>query len=194
MRIVAGTYRSRAIAAPKGEGTRPTTDRVREALFSTLASAMGGFDGVRVLDAFAGSGALGFEAISRGASFAWFTDTASSAIACVKGNAASLGVPNASWHAMKGDIVKSTAVVAQRGPFDLVFLDPPYAMSASDVLALVDALDEAGALSGDVTVSYEHARGTDIDAVLDGHPVWERYTAKVYGDTAIDIIIRKGTE
>ena len=194
MRIVGGTYRSRTIAAPKGEGTRPTTDRVREALFSTLGSAMGGFDGIRVLDAFAGSGALGLEAISRGAAFSLFTDTASAAVACIKKNAASLGVPSDSYAVVKADIAKSVALAAHHGPFDLVFLDPPYAMEPADVLALVDGLDAAGALGADVTVSYEHARGTDIDAALAAHAAWERYTAKVYGDTAIDIIVRKGTE
>src|SRR5688500_11803428 len=110
------------LEAPSGLATRPTGDRVREALFSMLASRVGPFEGLRVADLYAGSGALGFEALSRGAVFATFVETDGSAQAAIKGNAVRLGV------AERVRILGGSALALPRSePFDLIFADPPYA-------------------------------------------------------------------
>lgn len=138
-RIIAGAYGGRQIKTPKGDGTRPTSDRVREALFSSLRSELGSFADVRVLDLFAGSGALGLEALSRGAAHAVFVEADARAAAVVKANLADL---KASGRVLKTTAEKYVATV-EGGPFDLIFVDPPYAMSTQAVAALVDALARA---------------------------------------------------
>lgn len=135
-RIIAGAYGGRQIKTPKGDGTRPTSDRVREALFSSLESELGGFEEVHVLDLFAGSGALGLEALSRGATHATFVESDARAAAVVKQNVEALGAP--------GVVVRTTVerfLASHAGdPFDLVFLDPPYAVTTEAVTALVSSL------------------------------------------------------
>ncbi|NRQ51360.1 16S rRNA (guanine(966)-N(2))-methyltransferase RsmD [Aeromicrobium stalagmiti] len=135
-RIIAGTHGGRQIKTPKGDGTRPTSDRVREALFSSLESELGGFDGLEVLDLFAGSGALGLEALSRGARHATFVESDQRAAGVVAGNVKALQV--------SGCVVRTKAerFVEQHtsDEFDLVFVDPPYAMPTGEVSALVAAL------------------------------------------------------
>jgi 16S rRNA (guanine966-N2)-methyltransferase len=122
MRIIAGQWRGRALAAPPGLATRPTSDRAREGLFSMLASRIGSFDGLAVADLFAGSGALGLEALSRGAAHCLFVDRDPAAVAAVKRNVEVLGA------APRAEI---RAQAAERGappprPCDLVMMDPPY--------------------------------------------------------------------
>lgn len=135
-RIIAGAYGGRQIKTPKGDGTRPTSDRVREAMFSSLESELGGFDGLRVLDLFAGSGALGLESLSRGASHATFVESDARAAAVVKQNVEALKA--------SGIVMRTTAerfMSTEPGePFDLVFLDPPYAVTTEAVSALVSSL------------------------------------------------------
>lgn len=122
MRIVAGKYGSRRIEAPQGMDTRPTQDKIREAVFSSLG---GFFDGGRVLDLYAGSGAIGFEALSRGMEEAVFSDVSAAAIAVIKRNAASLKEENIRILKMKA--LKAVKLLGQEGKgFDLVYLDPPY--------------------------------------------------------------------
>lgn len=128
MRIVGGKFRGRAIAAPAGRDTRPTSDRAREALFNILAHApwSPGLEGRRVLDLFAGSGALGFEAISRGASFALFVETDASARGALRDNIEALGLFGAT-RIHRRDAADLGQKPANLGdPFDLVFMDPPY--------------------------------------------------------------------
>ena len=118
MRIVAGEYRGRRLTAPRGTSVRPTSDRVREALFSIL----GDISDLRVLDLFAGSGALGIEALSRGAATATLVESDRAAIDAIRANLAPL-------EGVKADVVRADALVwlgGNRGPYDLVFLDPPY--------------------------------------------------------------------
>jgi len=136
-RIIAGTYGGRQIRTPKGDGTRPTSDRVREAMFSSLESELGGFDDVRVLDLFAGSGALGLESLSRGAVHATFVESDGRAASGIRANVRELGVRDA-------DVVRTSAsAYAERlvdPRFDLVFLDPPYAVGTDLVRGLVAKL------------------------------------------------------
>ena len=122
MRIIAGAWRGRTIEAPTGQSTRPTADRVRETLFSMLASRLGSFEELRVADLFAGSGALGFEALSRGAAHATFVENDLRAAGAIKRNAEGCGA--ASKSQLRGG---SALALAAAEPFDLIFADPPYA-------------------------------------------------------------------
>lgn len=136
-RIIAGTLGGRLLKTPPGDGTRPTSDRVREAMFSSLQSELGGFDGVRVLDLFAGSGALGLEALSRGAESADFVESDTRVAGVIKRNIADLGLSHAT---VLRTTVDRFVRVPPPEPYDLVFLDPPYALDTDEVSALVAAL------------------------------------------------------
>ncbi|HEX6374749.1 MAG TPA: 16S rRNA (guanine(966)-N(2))-methyltransferase RsmD [Allosphingosinicella sp.] len=119
MRIIAGRWRGRPLVAPEGSATRPTADRVREALFSMLASRIGSFEGLQVADLFAGSGALGLEALSRGAAHCVFVENDRRAVEAIRANLAALGA--------SGEVLpRSAEHAALPRPVDLAFLDPPY--------------------------------------------------------------------
>lgn len=190
MRIIAGEYGGRVIAAPKGMGTRPTTDRVRESLMSAVASQLGGFEGVRVLDAFAGSGALGIECLSRGAAFAQFCDKAPTVTALVAKNLQALGVPRERFRVLTCDVLARPPHAAP--PFDLVMLDPPYATPAADIAHLLDALHTAGSLADDALITYEHARGADIPPLASAAGfALDAVASKTYGDISIDFFRKR---
>lgn len=121
MRVVAGSLRGRAIEAPEGDATRPTTDRAREALFNALNS-LGAIDGAQVLDLYAGSGALGIEALSRGAASCTFVERDRRALDAIRSNISHLGIADRS-KVVAGDV--STLLAGLRR-FDLVLADPPY--------------------------------------------------------------------
>lgn len=191
MRIIAGEFRGRRLDAPKGDGTRPTTDRVRESLMSAIHSARGGFAGARVLDAFAGSGALGMEALSRGAVSAVFCERDRSAADVVERNMRTLGLNRDTARLMRGDVLKRLPAPMAGAPFDLVFLDPPYALGAAEVLDLLGRLDAAGSLAGDVLASYEHDGAHD--AAVEALAVergWDIVSHRRFGDTAVDFLER----
>lgn len=155
MRIIAGEWRGRPLVAPKGDTTRPTADRTREALFSMLASRLGSFEGLAVADLFAGSGALGLEALSRGAASCLFVEQDKTALDALKANIAKLGA--------KGAEVRATSALALGPavkPLDLILMDPPYATGAGAV-----ALDKLGRLgwAGPATwISIETAKAEEI--------------------------------
>lgn len=154
MRIIAGAWRGRPIEAPAGQGTRPTADRVRETLFSMLASRIGSFEDLRVADLFAGSGALGFEALSRGAALATFVENDPTAAAVIRRNAAKLGAAC--------DILGGSALALPRAePFHLVFADPPYADGAGT--AVVASVVKAGWLAAGGWISVETSRADTVD-------------------------------
>jgi 16S rRNA (guanine966-N2)-methyltransferase len=119
MRIIAGKWRGRPLKAPPGQATRPTSGRTREALFSMLASRIGSFEGLRVADLFAGTGALGLEALSRGAAHCTFVESDRAALDALKANIAAVGA--------EATVRAAAAEHFSGGPFDLVLLDPPYA-------------------------------------------------------------------
>ena len=155
MRIISGIWRGRPLVAPKGDATRPTADRTREALFSMLTSRVGSFEGLAVADLFAGSGALGLEALSRGAASCIFVEQDKAALDALRANLSKLGA--------KGD-VRATSVLAlgpAPKPLDLILMDPPYASGAGNV-----ALDKLGRLgwTGPATwISIETARDEGIE-------------------------------
>ncbi len=162
LRIIGGKHRGRAIEAPEGQATRPTAARAREALFNILAHASWGADGtsplidVRVLDAFAGTGALGLEALSRGAAHATFLDNDTSAIRLIGENVAKLG-ETAAAKVVRAD---ATRPPPGREPCDLVFLDPPYRSGlATPALA---ALAAAHWLAPGAVATVELAHNEDL--------------------------------
>ena len=161
MRIVGGMWRGRALQAPEGRGTRPTTDRTRESMASMVLSAFDlDLSGVRVLDAFAGSGAIGLELLSRGASSCTFVERDRRASAVVRANIKSLGATKEVANVQVGDVFR----LAERGgvaggPFALVVLDPPYATDATQVAQLVCDLRANAQLTQDAVILYE--RSTD---------------------------------
>jgi 16S rRNA (guanine966-N2)-methyltransferase len=128
MRIVAGTFRGRALVAPKGQSTRPTADRVRQAMFDVLEHAPWSrpLRGARVVDLFAGSGALGFEALSRGAALCLFVERDPAAQAAIGANAARLGASERVRIDRRDAAALPRRAASDGAPFDLAFLDPPY--------------------------------------------------------------------
>jgi 16S rRNA (guanine966-N2)-methyltransferase len=123
-RVIAGAAGGRRLAVPPGNGTRPTSDRAKEGLFSTLESLRGTLHGARVADLYAGSGAVGLEALSRGAAHVLLVEADPRAARTVRENAAALGLPGAEVHTGRAE--RTAAGEPQGGPYDLVFLDPPY--------------------------------------------------------------------
>lgn len=158
MRIVGGRWRGRAIEAPEGTGTRPTTERTREALVSMVLSASGlDLSGVCVLDAFAGSGAVGLELLSRGAARCTFVERNRRTARIVRSNARSLDALD-SVTVICADATRLASGPIEGGPFALVVLDPPYAMDAQRVSQLVDGLARGDMLTKRALVVYEHER------------------------------------
>jgi 16S rRNA (guanine966-N2)-methyltransferase len=140
MRIIAGQWRGRPLIAPRGEATRPTADRVREALFSMLASRVGSFQGLQVADLFAGSGALGLEALSRGAAHCVFVENDRRAVEAIRANIGALGA--------SGEVLPRGAEhAALPRPVDLAFLDPPYGSGLAPAVLAKLAVAEGGWVS-----------------------------------------------
>ncbi|HEX3616296.1 MAG TPA: 16S rRNA (guanine(966)-N(2))-methyltransferase RsmD [Solirubrobacteraceae bacterium] len=173
MRVVAGTFGGRVLRAPKGSQTRPTSDRVREALFSILAAV----DGARVLDLFAGSGALGIEALSRGASEATFVDSSAAAVAAVRQNLAELGL-HAEVLRLPALRALACTPVADR-EYDLVFLDPPYRMASTLGPQLSAALPLILAPGARVVVESDRRAPLELDLTLSRE--------RQYGDTLLRV-------
>ena len=172
MRVIAGTYGGRRLQAPPGEATRPTSDRVREALFSILGDRV---QGARVLDLFAGSGALGVEALSRGAASATFVDSAPAAIRALRANLEALG---AEAEVVRADALRwlRSAPAAAR-QYDLVFLDPPYRRAGELGAPLSAAL--APVLAAGALVVAEADRRAPLELSI---PMTDE---RRYGDTLI---------
>lgn len=156
MRIIAGDWRGRKLVAPEGQSTRPTADRVRETLFSMLVSRIGSFEGLRVADLYAGSGAMGLEALSRGAELACFVEQAAGALAAIRANIATLGADERSRL-----LARSATALPGQTPFDLIFADPPYAPGSGT--AAVNAIRDAGWASDGAWLAIETKRGDTID-------------------------------
>jgi len=171
VRVVAGSVRGRRISAPPGTDTRPTTDRVREAMFNALGS-LGAVDGAVVADLFAGSGALGIEALSRGAASAHFVESDRRAVAVIEENLSTLGLDD------RGVVLRRPVEVALDDlpvPLDLVLADPPYAFDGWAALLA----DLATRLAGDGLVVIESGRAVALP------PGWERVRERTYGGTVV---------
>jgi 16S rRNA (guanine966-N2)-methyltransferase len=157
MRIISGTWRSRPLVAPKGDTTRPTADRTRETLFSMLNSRLGSFEELRVLDLFAGSGALGLEALSRGAGHCTFVEQDRAALDALETNIAKLGAK------AQSDIRKSSVLSLGSAlkSFDLILMDPPYGTGAGAVA--LDKLARLGWFAPSAWMSIETSNKEVID-------------------------------
>lgn len=174
MRVVAGEARGRTLRAPQGDGTRPTGDRVREGIFNSLSSA-GAVVDARVLDLFAGSGALGIEALSRGAVHAWFVEADAAACDVIRHNLDTLGF---SARATVVCAALPGAVDEIPGGVDLVLADPPYSFD-----------DWGGLLSAVRAVASPDAWGVlESDRALDVGAGWEKMRERVYGGTVITYV------
>jgi 16S rRNA (guanine(966)-N(2))-methyltransferase RsmD len=174
MRVIAGRYRGRRLQAPRGDATRPTSDRVREALFSVLGARV---DGARVLDLFAGSGALGIEALSRGAAEATFVDSAPGAIRAVRANLEAIG---AGAEVRRADARRFLGSASAAGrEYDLVFLDPPYRLTGRLGGELTEALPAVLAPGAVVVVESDRRAPLEL-----GLPILDE---RRYGDTLIRI-------
>jgi 16S rRNA (guanine966-N2)-methyltransferase len=168
MRIISGTWRSRPLVAPKGDTTRPTADRTRETLFSMLTSRLGSFEGLQVLDLFSGSGALGLEALSRGAAYCVFVEQDRAALEALESNIAKLGAGSQS------EVRRGSALMLgpARKPFDLILMDPPYGTGAGSVA--LDKLARLGWIAPGALISIEtgnredtEVKGFEIDTIRD---------------------------
>jgi 16S rRNA (guanine966-N2)-methyltransferase len=177
MRVVAGSARGRPLTAPEGARTRPTSDRVREAVFNALFSLDDAVDGARVLDLFAGSGALGIEALSRGASSATFVEQARPAVAAIEHNIGHTGVED------RATIVRSDVLdwlARSPGQYDVVLCDPPY--DFADWPALLVALEPV--LPTGLAV-LESDREVELEAQ------WQEIRTRRYGGTVVSIVRRR---
>lgn len=179
MRIVAGRFKGKALAAPKDQSIRPTSDRVREALFNILVHGIEGFEieNARALDLYAGTGALGLEALSRGAKYCLFIDNAASARGLIRDNVEALNLTGATriWR-------RDATALGPAGnmeAFDLIFCDPPYGKGLGE-LALASALDGGWIRNGGIAVLEE--RG---DAEIDSLNGFDEIDRRVYGDTQV---------
>lgn len=186
MRVIGGEWRGRRLKEPRGaDVTRPTTDRVREACASMLDAASEGVEGMRVLDAFGGTGAFGIELLSRGAAWCTFFDADRGAAALIEENLRTVGAGRERARVVRGDVLAA----AERGrvpgaPFDLVLLDPPYALGSAPVAALLEALAARGMLAPGALALHEHA-AADPGARPTGFTVLRE---KRYGITAVDLL------
>lgn len=182
MRIVGGKNKGAQIFAPADRETRPTSDRVREAVFNILAHGVDGFsfDGARVLDLFAGTGALGLEALSRGAKYVHFVDDSTQARGVIRRNADALGEIGRCkiW---RRDAMR-LGQCAPLSPFDLVFADPPYGkgLAAQTLKVLADG----GWLSDDAVVVLEESAREEIEVPAG----FETESTRIYGDTQVIIL------
>jgi 16S rRNA (guanine966-N2)-methyltransferase len=189
-RIIAGSAGGRRLSTPPGEGTRPTSDRVREAVFSALESALGTLHGVRFLDLYAGSGAIGLEAVSRGAAHATLVEQHRRAAGVARRNARDLGFTGVEVVTARAEsFVRRTSAqddpgepAGRRGRYDVVFADPPYTMPGEAVTELLRDLVAHGWVEDDAVVVVERSsRDPDL--------VWpegiEPHRARRYGETRV---------
>ena len=181
LRIIAGEWRGRKLAAPQGDTTRPTADRTRETLFSMLVSRLGTFEDLKVADLFAGSGALGLEALSRGAAQCLFVDQDPAAVRALRANIAAL-------RAQGRCDVRASSVLSlgpAKEPLDLVLLDPPYATGAGAVA--IDKLARLGWIAETTWVSLETGKGEAVS--IRG---FEAETVRDVGKATLHLLRRTG--
>ncbi|MCG7407550.1 16S rRNA (guanine(966)-N(2))-methyltransferase RsmD [Paenibacillus sp. ACRRX] len=177
MRVISGTAKGRQLKAVPGKGTRPTTDKVKEAMFSMIGPY---FDGGLVLDLFAGTGGLGIEALSRGMDKAIFIDMDPKAIEVIRHNVQAAGVGIRS-EIYRNDARRALKALAKRGTtFDLVFMDPPYRLTDADTL-LTDMM-ESDLIANHATIVMEHDTGHEYPEQIGLFVIWKKAN---YGETTL---------
>jgi 16S rRNA (guanine966-N2)-methyltransferase len=184
MRIVGGQFKGRAIRAPEGRNTRPTSDRARESIFNVLAHAAWAppLQGARVIDAFAGSGALGLEAMSRGASFCLFVETDSAARGCIRDNIEAFQLFGATRIHRRSATDLGPKPAGLGALFDLVFMDPPYAYNL--VPQALDQLVKGAWITPGALVVAE----TSADEEAPVAPGWQTLDERIYGAARISFL------
>ena len=187
MRIVGGSHSGRVLRAPAGAATRPTSEKVREALFNILAHQLGSIEGDQILDLFAGSGALGLEALSRGAAHATFIDAGKPALIAIRGNLRELALEGRAT-VVAGDAVALAARHVPAAPWRLVFVDPPY---KSDLAIRAVAALPSERLAPDARIVIEHDRRNAPPEALGS---LLRTDLRRYGDTLISIFASQSRE
>lgn len=187
MRIVGGKFKGRALVTPDGQNTRPTSDRAREAIFNILAHADWAptFEGARVMDVFAGSGALGFEAMSRGAGFCLFVETDEAARGAIRDNVETFGLFGTTRVHRRDAAQLGLRPGSQAEVFDLVFLDPPYRKGLGE--KALDGLISGNWLSENAIIVFE--RAADEDDFVTG--VWQKINVKTYGAAQVLFLQQK---
>jgi 16S rRNA (guanine966-N2)-methyltransferase len=180
MRVIAGEFRSRVLQAPKGEATRPTSDKLRGTLFNVLGLRV---EGARFVDLYAGSGAVGIEAISRGADFCWFAEKAPAALAAIKANLQMLKISGGYAVENRGAKRLLEELLAKETAVEMVFLDPPYeeAEAYRETLAMLGRHHRALLADGALVVA-EHAKRQGLEL---RYGVLERYRVLEQGDAAL---------
>ncbi|MFI6104027.1 16S rRNA (guanine(966)-N(2))-methyltransferase RsmD [Streptomyces sp. NPDC093595] len=176
-RVIAGVAGGRRLAVPPGNGTRPTSDRAREGLFSTWEALLGTLDGIRIADLYAGSGAVGLEALSRGAAHALLVEADARAARTVRENVRGLGLPGAEIRTAKAEQIVTGPAPEQ--PYDVVFLDPPYAVTDDDLGEILLTLRAKGWLAADALVTVERSTRGGRFAWPDG---FEPLRSRRYGE------------
>jgi len=184
MRIVSGRFKGRAIKTPEGRNTRPTSDRTRESMFNVLAHAewAPSLEGARVMDVFAGSGALGFEAISRGAVFCLFVETESSARGCIRDNAEAFQLFGITRIHRRSAVDLGAKPAGLGAPFSIVFMDPPYAYNL--VPGALEQLIRGAWITPDALVIAE--TGSDEEAPVT--PGWDLLDERTYGAARVSFL------
>jgi 16S rRNA (guanine966-N2)-methyltransferase len=159
--VIAGAAGGRRLRVPPGQGTRPTSDRAREGLFGSLLSELGGLGGLRVLDLYAGSGAVGLEALSRGAASVLLVESDARAATVARANIAAVGLPGAAVAAMS--VERTLGRPPDGGRYDLAFADPPYALSGAAVTAVLERLGAGWLADGALVVVERATRSGPVD-------------------------------
>lgn len=184
-RIIAGSARGRRLAVPPGDGTRPTSDRAREALFSALDAELGGFEGLAVLDLFSGSGALGLEALSRGAARVVLVEADRRAAAVIGRNVDVIAEKSRDARVVT-DRAERFVENDPYAAFDLVLLDPPYAVSDADVTKILSALSDRGWLADGACLVLERSAR---DADFPWPRGYEATRSKSYGEARLHFAV-----
>jgi 16S rRNA (guanine(966)-N(2))-methyltransferase RsmD len=189
MRIIAGVFRGRRLNGPHGRNIRPTADRVREAIFSIIAAHL---PHARVLDAFAGTGALGLEALSRGAAWAVFIDQSAAAVRLIRSNIAACGVQDRT-HVIQKPIQQALRILAIELlgplPFHVVFLDPPY--GRGQLVNVLGSMLELGIVGPGTLAVAEHHKRESFPSAWSG---WQLTKQRSYGDTTISLFSCVGAD
>lgn len=186
VRIISGIHKGRSIKATKGLVTRPTGSRVREAVFSSLTALPFEFEGAVVGDLFAGSGAYGFEALSRGARRVVFVDTDPAVLKMLSENVNLLNESSRS-KVLKNDSLKFPGRVLDNAGYDLLFLDPPYKVSTEDVMQMLQKLVSSDAINDNATIVFEH----DAKVEVESFDTFSLRNSRKYGTTTISYLIYK---
>ncbi|MEA2263317.1 MAG: rRNA (guanine966-N2)-methyltransferase [Acidobacteriaceae bacterium] len=186
MRVIGGTYRSRRLAAPRGLATRPTSDRLRETLFNVLAPRI---EGAVFADLYAGSGAVGIEAISRGASLVYFVDSSPAAVAAIRSNLAALKITSG-FQILSSTVSAALRRLTERSRWSIVFLDPPYA-AGNDYAGTLNGIGHGAdsLLTPDGIVIAEHSRKM-LQPLAESYGPLKRYRVLEQGDAGLSFYTR----